>query len=72
MIQLLVEFCYIAGKARKSNKDRIDGIVKITGRAVGSHQPRINCIYANLYQSKLSMIWQDNKLTSFLVNNIMA
>ena len=43
----------------KSEKRRIDGIVRKAERVIGECQPSVDSVYLDLLRGKLEMVWSD-------------
>ena len=44
----------------KSEKRRIDGIVRKAERVIGECQPSVDSVYLDLLRGKLEMVWSDS------------
>ena len=44
----------------KSEKRRIDSIVRKAARVIGECQPSVDSVYIDLVRCKLEMVWSDN------------
>ena len=44
----------------KSEKRRIDSIVRKAERVIGGCQPAVDSVYLDLVRGKLEMVWSDN------------
>ena len=44
----------------KSEKRRIDSIVRKAERVIGGCQPSVDSVYLDLVRGKLEMVWSDN------------
>ena len=48
------------GNVSKSEKRRIDGIIRKAERVIGECQPSVNSVYLDLLRGKLAMVWSDS------------
>ena len=48
------------GNASKSEKRRIDSIVRKAERVIGECQPSVDSVYLDLLRGKLEMVWSEN------------
>ena len=55
-------YCLVCwgGNVSKSEKRRIDGIVRKAERVIGECQPSVDSVYLNLLRGKLEMVWSDS------------
>ena len=47
----------------KSEKRRIDGIVRKAERVIGECQPSVDSVYLDLLRGRLAMVWSDSSHT---------
>ena len=48
------------GNEGKSEKRRIDGIIRKAERVIGECQPSVDSVYLDLLRGKLEMVWSDS------------
>lgn len=55
-------YCLVCwgGNVSKSEKRRIDGIVRKAERVIGECQPSVDSVYLDLLRGKLEMVWSDS------------
>ena len=58
-------YCLVCweGNVSKSEKRRIDSIIRKAERVIGEYQPSVNSVYLDLLRRQLEMVWSDNSYT---------
>ena len=59
-------YCLVCwgGNVSKSEKRRIDSIVRKAERVIGKCQPSVDSVYPDILKGKLEMVWSDNSHNS--------
>lgn len=54
-------YCLICwgGNVTRTERDRIDHVIRKAGRVIGGHQPSVDSVYQCLLQTKLDSVWND-------------